>query len=326
MTAIAIVRALLRDMKPGEPKSEGAITLVPFFASKRTPDYLLGAEAIAAGALKVHEHGGGQVPQLVAINDAPLPVLLLDGEHLEGAMQNRILNVAVMLAPNSKTLLPVSCVEQGRWDHTNYSSSFAPSKVHSYARLRRLQAEQTVAAARVGAERRASQSAVWAEVATKHREAAVSNSATGAMGDVYAGRRPSIDHVLRTFSKPEARQTGVLCLIECSPVALDAFDRPSTLAKMWSRLVSGYAMDAVGSLDGEIEPGVAEEFISIARAADWSEHRGVALGTDVVCTTPGIVGTALSFEDGIAHLALFGRSPRGSFASRGARPRTHFHS
>jgi hypothetical protein len=38
------------------------------------------------------------VPQLLFINDAMRPVLLLDGEELVGAKQNRVLNLTV-LAP-----------------------------------------------------------------------------------------------------------------------------------------------------------------------------------------------------------------------------------
>ncbi|MFN2489301.1 MAG: ARPP-1 family domain-containing protein [Actinomycetota bacterium] len=40
---------------------------------------------------------------------------MLDGEHLQGARQSRIMNVTALLAPRSRVTLPVSCVEQGRW-------------------------------------------------------------------------------------------------------------------------------------------------------------------------------------------------------------------
>lgn len=330
MNPTETVSKLLKNLRPGESKTEGPITLAPFFASKRVPDYILGAEAMAAGALKVHEHSGGQVPQLVAINDATLPVLLVDGEHLEGAMQNRILNIAVMLAPQSKTLLPVSCVEQGRWDHSRAASGFSSSKDHAYARLRRVQAEQTVAAAKAGAARHANQGAVWADVSLKHMEAGLESSPTGAMSDAFDGRRGLIEQLRRAFPKPLPRQTGVLCLIGGSPVALDAFDRPATLAKLWPRLVSGYAMDALGSGPGAVEPGVVEEFISIARGADWTDHPSIGLGTDVVCAAPAVVGSALAVDDGVAHLALFGRPEVGGSGRRLSSPRSrargHFHS
>jgi hypothetical protein len=41
---------------------------------------------------------GGSVPHLLFINDAMRPVLLLDGEELVGAKQNRVLNLTVLAA------------------------------------------------------------------------------------------------------------------------------------------------------------------------------------------------------------------------------------
>jgi hypothetical protein len=67
----------------------------------------------------------GGVPELKLINDADRPVLLLDGEELVGAKQNRILNVTVLAGAHSTIVIPVSCVEAGRWHHL--SAEFAPS-------------------------------------------------------------------------------------------------------------------------------------------------------------------------------------------------------
>jgi hypothetical protein len=42
-------------------------------------------------------------------------LLLLDGEELVGAKQNRILNTTVLVDAHVTVTIPVSCVEQGRW-------------------------------------------------------------------------------------------------------------------------------------------------------------------------------------------------------------------
>lgn len=55
------------------------------------------------------------MPQLAVINDGPIAVLIIDGEELIGAKQNRVLNTTVLLKERSKTVIPVSCTEQGRW-------------------------------------------------------------------------------------------------------------------------------------------------------------------------------------------------------------------
>jgi hypothetical protein len=109
---IASVLDLLRGgLRVGEPCSGGGLTLVPLFGGAPAGEYLLGAEAFGAGLLHITEKDGGQVPEILADNRAGVPVLLLEGEHLEGARQDRVLNVSVLVAASRTTVIPVSCVE-----------------------------------------------------------------------------------------------------------------------------------------------------------------------------------------------------------------------
>src|SRR5207249_3998616 len=72
----------------------------------------------AGAAVTIGEvSAAGEVPALSVVNDADRPVLLLDGEELVGARQNRILNTTVLVAAQATLRIPVSCVEQGRWSY-----------------------------------------------------------------------------------------------------------------------------------------------------------------------------------------------------------------
>ena len=51
------------------------------------------------------------------------PLLLLDGEELIGAKQDRILNTTVLVAAHTEVTIPVSCVEQGRCGYRGAASS-----------------------------------------------------------------------------------------------------------------------------------------------------------------------------------------------------------
>ena len=53
----------------------------------------------------------GSVPQLLANNTSEFNVVIYEGEILEGLKQTRVLNTTVLLAPNTKTYISVSCVE-----------------------------------------------------------------------------------------------------------------------------------------------------------------------------------------------------------------------
>ncbi len=318
MDHIASVRQLIsEELDPRDPKSAGTLTLVPLFGGMPAKDYIIGADAFAAGLLTITEIGhAGDVTHLEATNKAGSPVLLLDGEHLEGAKQNRILNATVLVAANRTTTLPVACVEQGRW-HYQTRPDFASSDDFAYGRLRSRNAATRAESMRASGSRAVDQGEVWAEVALKHQEAG-SVSPTGAMRAAFEHRRSELDEIKAVFAEPEPGQTGVIACVAGRPVALDAFDRPETLTRLWSRLLSGYALDAVGHKKTTLEADAVASFLGSAVNATTTGHEGLGLGMDVVITDQSIVGNALTWEERVVHLALFARADDDSPRSRRA--------
>lgn len=318
MNHIASVKELISGgLNPGKPKSAGALTLVPLFGGLLAKEYIVGADAIAEGLLEITEvDHHGDVTHLEAYNVATSPALLIDGEHLEGAKQNRILNATVLLAASRKTILPVACVEEGRW-HYEAGPNFQSSDDFAYGRLRSRNASAKADSLRTSGSREVDQGEVWEDVARKHLEAG-SASPTGAMRDAFDHRRVEVDEIKSTFSEPEAGQTGVIACIGGRPVALDAFDRPETLSKLWPRLLSGYSLDAVGHDKSPVRKEAVGAFLNAAAVADATGHEGLGLGMDVVITGESVVGNALTWESGVIHLALFARADDDSQRSQRA--------
>lgn len=80
------------------------------------PAYEMFGAAASAGSITITEVSeSGVFAQLQAVNVGARPVLLLDGEEVTGAKQNRIVNLTVLVDAVTVVELPVSCVEQGRW-------------------------------------------------------------------------------------------------------------------------------------------------------------------------------------------------------------------
>lgn len=76
------------------------------------------APEMNTGGLVISEAtGAGVVGTLIALNNTESYLLLTDADVLAGAKQNRVLNKSVLLAPMTKTLLDVSCVERMRWQY-----------------------------------------------------------------------------------------------------------------------------------------------------------------------------------------------------------------
>src|SRR4051794_34837622 len=126
----------LPEVRVGTPLSHESLTVFPLFTeSASRVDYLLADEAIAAGTVAVEEIGeAGSVPNLLVSNEGDTRVLFMEGEELRGAKQNRVLNTSVLVAARSKTTIPVSCVEQGRWRYR--TRQFGSSGSHSSSKLR----------------------------------------------------------------------------------------------------------------------------------------------------------------------------------------------
>src|SRR6516165_4332122 len=117
------------------------LTLFPL-VRRSTPvrplDYLLLEDGITQGKVRVTEvHAGGSVPELRLENNADLPVLLVDGEELVGAKQNRVLNLTILAPAKRTTVIPVSCVEAGRWAMSPADVKTADYMMYSMGRAER---------------------------------------------------------------------------------------------------------------------------------------------------------------------------------------------
>ena len=103
----------------GEIQGFKNLHIIPLFTKgEEGPVYLTLKEALEKRLLVVTEVSAqASVPELKVINNADVPVLLLDGEELAGAKQNRVLNTSILVKEKSELIIPVSYTEQGRWSY-----------------------------------------------------------------------------------------------------------------------------------------------------------------------------------------------------------------
>ena len=91
VAAVEILAKTLGSILAGKPKTHGALTVIPILAPMQAePEWLTLAEAGDRVRITVISEGGS-VPDLKLTNLGDLPLLILDGEQLVGAKQNRIL-------------------------------------------------------------------------------------------------------------------------------------------------------------------------------------------------------------------------------------------
>ncbi len=110
------IAANMPGIEFGDPVDFKSLRVVPLVGpSHDEPSYRLFGPDVA-GDVEVDEvSSAGSVPDLHVTNRLTDRVLLIDGQELIGAKQNRIVNTDVLVPASTKITIPVSCVEAGRW-------------------------------------------------------------------------------------------------------------------------------------------------------------------------------------------------------------------
>lgn len=233
----------LLGMELGVSRSFENMSVFPLrFPGNGGPEYVTLREALERGVFVVAEvSAGGSVLELMVENKGDVAVLLLDGEELAGAKQNRVLNTTALIGPKSTTNIPVSCTEHGRWRYV--SDVFFESGNHMAPAFRGLNMRGVNASLRTSRQYRSDQGAVWDEVARESAAAGIS-SATGAMRDVFEAKKAVLDDYLKSFQL-ESGQKGVLVFIGGEVVGLDFVSREQAFAVLHPKLIKSYAMEAM---------------------------------------------------------------------------------
>ncbi|MYA63339.1 MAG: hypothetical protein F4139_11645 [Gemmatimonadetes bacterium] len=322
------VKTAVSSLRLGEPTTHGGLTVFPLTTGFRSKlRYLLLEEGLRKDLVTIREVSeGGSVPELKVENRAGLPVLIVDGEELVGAKQNRVANLTMLIPAERTTIIPVSCVEAGRWSYR--TPHFDVSDRVQNARGRAEKLESVRHSIRERGSRRSDQSRVWDSI---EEEAAVlgAPSPTSEMGAMFERHRETLDdYVGAVNAAPE--QVGAVFLVGGRRYGLDLFDRPATLAAFLPKLVRSYAIDVLGRRPREREEspdGEARDFLNRIVGGTYDDHAAVGLGRDVGVVGEGLVAGALVARRTVVHLTAFAepaglredsavdRSPGGRYAS-----------
>lgn len=300
------VATMLPDLRVGEPRQAGGLQVFPLAWRPGEPiNYLTLDEALGAGLLEVGEVSeGGSVPQLRLTNKGKRPVFLMAGEHLTGGKQNRVLNASLLAAAESSLPVPVSCVERGRWGYR--SAHFAGSGTSSHSALRKMMHGQVTMSYRSRGTPTSDQGEVWREVDRKLAETG-SGSDTAYLHKSYEDTMVLLTPTVEALPAPEGAH-GAVFAYGGKVVGFDLFDRPSTLARLWPKLVLAYASDARTAPDAvPLNVATVREWLSGASACREEVFPSPGLGEDVRLEGPALEAACLRVDGHPIHVEAFSR-------------------
>jgi hypothetical protein len=299
------LHTLAQALEIGPPVAAVNLTMYPLLGGcDDPPSYSTLDEGLVSGFVKVTEvSDAGHVPELTIVNDGPVPVLVLDGEELVGAKQNRIVNLTILVPPHTKLPLPVSCVEAGRWAHR--SRSFAAAGRAHYASGRARKVEQVSYCLSVSGERHADQGAIWNDIDQKAARMCA-HSPTRAAAALYEQSRGRLDELQRTL-EALPRQVGAVFAVNGAIAGLEVFDSPATWRKSMRKIVESYGLDA---LDHQEERPLRPRrdparFLAAVAGCEVAIFEAVGLGQDLRLKAPHIAGAALTVDGRVVHALAF---------------------
>jgi len=305
-----VITDFVEQLKIGRKQSFKNLSIYPFLSNYHvTFDYLTLDEALNQNSIQILEvDKEGSVPDLKVVNKTSTMILILDGEELVGAKQNRIVNTTILVPANLTITIPVSCVEQGRWsyDSTNFSSKNRILPCN----LRAMKSQQVSFSVRESGSFRSDQGALWEEISQKaNRHKAASPSM--AMGEIYEKEQPQLKEYTDGFTNIDS-QIGAVFMIDGKIAGMDCFGKPETFSSVFNKLIGSYALDAIDWFKEDKEFKVLKskvtQFLKNISKASIETHKSVGEGIDCRLETKKIAGFSLCHENQIPHMSVFAKS------------------
>ncbi|HVG32342.1 MAG TPA: DUF6569 family protein [Pyrinomonadaceae bacterium] len=297
-----ILNNFIENLYTGENITINGLRLTPLFVKEegRLP-YLELEDALRQNLVEIKEVSEqGSVPNLQVTNKSLSDILILDGEELLGAKQNRIVNTTIVVPAHSSVVTPVSCVEQGRWRYT--SKEFSTGDSFSYPSLRRQKHRDVTSSLRATGSYTSDQSRIWDDISQKAARMDVTSD-TMAMSDIFESRTESPEHLEQEVPHQE-KQVGFFAFIKDGFAGGDVFGSSELCRKKLPKLVRSYYLD---SLDEGVQfPAITvEQILKQIQSAEPEQFASIGKGTDVRFESKDVQGACKVVDEFIPHLMVF---------------------
>ena len=183
-------------------------------------------------------HETEKVRSLLVENLSIQPLLILNGEIFDGAMQDRVANETVLIPSKSSIEINVSCVEQGRWAYKTKAFSRGKNMFNYHSKgvkdlynnsIKHNQPSGSV------------QSNVWSSISDKQRRMGVF-SRTGSINDTYEKYEEALQD-LREEIIEQDNQVGLLVMIPGKYIGIDLFTNEAIFKHYKERLYSSHLIE-----------------------------------------------------------------------------------
>ena len=269
-----------------------------FFGKK---DFLTLKKGYEMGLVEIKELENSTVNTVLCKNDSVAPLILIDGDEITGAMQNRIINDTLLIPAKSTINIPVSCTEHGRW-HTKgegaESRTFKPSLYSANHSTRSRKS-------RASYEERDYQGEVWDSI-SEFESRSNFKSMTSALNDSYENLKDKQNDYLSKFHIEDG-QNGVIFIVNGEVKGLELFYNHSIYKQYHEKLCRSYIIEAIvekKSVDNIDRLELMKVLENISQS-EFKSKKSIGLGDNLKFSNDFGSGSGLVWEDELIHMTFF---------------------
>ena len=269
-----------------------------FFGKK---DFLTLKKGYEMNLVEIKELEHSTVNTVSCKNDSVTPLILIDGDEITGAMQNRIINDTLLIPAKSTINIPVSCTEHGRW-HTKgegaESRTFKPSLYSANHSTRSRKS-------RASYEERDYQGEVWDSI-SEFESRSNFKSMTSALNDSYENLKDKQNDYLSKFHIEDG-QNGVIFIVNGEVKGLELFYNHSIYKEYHEKLCRSYIIEAIvekKSVDNIDRLKLMKVLENISQS-EFKSKKSIGLGDNLKFSNDFGSGSGLVWEDELIHMTFF---------------------
>lgn len=227
-------------------KTNSAISVIQFISDDaNTFQYICGDDAIQKKMIEISEvDNQGRVNDIIIKNKSDEFIFFSDGDILIGLKQNRVINASILIAPHSENIIPVSCIQRGRWNfETDSSKKVDHSEITLSPSVRGIKIGGMMFNPKTDKSHYANQQEVWNHLKSYNDTFKV-GSASENFEEFYFEESVKVNDELRNFEHhPTAN--GLAVYFEDKFMLLDHFNRADICSHYFPKIIRSSILEKI---------------------------------------------------------------------------------
>ena len=294
-----------------KPQTYENITIVGLKTDiENNTDILHLKKALDLELVEINEiNEAGTVDTLKVKNESNVPLLILDGEELIGAKQNRILNTTVLIPPKTEIPVPVSCTERGRWAYN--TPKFEKTNNIASGRIRFKKNIGVYHSLKKSNAYKSDQREIWDEINNITCDLKTF-SKTEALSDTFEHKKHDITDYIKNL-KYNKGQTGTIIFINNQLINMELVFNTSIYKQYHEKIIKSNALDGLTYKNNENLSDIdilfdADNFLKLIEDNEFEKFESIGIGEDYRIKNENLIGSMLNYNDNIWHALFFNKN------------------